>query len=270
MEKNLSRGYLHEDYRLFHSLDQKDMDFEAHSHDFHKMVFCLQGRVTYIMEGNSYELQPWDILLIPEHQIHRSILHGESLYERMILFVNDGFLRSFQEDALLRPFGKPALYRPSAHQRAGLVEKLKEMERCAKKAFAGHRLMQDTYLLQFFLELGAQMASAGEMPASAVRTDPKIHQMLDYINSHLKEDMAVERLARQFFISPSHLMHTFKAHTGLSVHQYIRQKRLNFAWERIRAGEGVLNAAGQAGFGDYSAFLKAFRRQYGCSPREVK
>lgn len=274
MENTLTRGYLHEPYRLFHSLDRKDMDFDAHSHDFHKMVFCLQGSVTYIMEGNSYELQPWDILLIPEHQIHRSILHGKTVYERMILWVNDGYLRSFGEDALLRPFarktGRPSLYRPQAPKRASLVEKLNEMERCGKAAFPGHQLMQDTYFLQFMLELGDQLASAGESPASAVRTDPKIQEILAYINANLKHEMPVDLLARQFFISPSHLMHTFKMHTGCSVHQYIRQKRLNYAWERIRDGEGVLNAAAQAGFGDYSAFLKAFRHQYGCSPREIK
>ncbi|MBR6809951.1 MAG: helix-turn-helix transcriptional regulator, partial [Clostridia bacterium] len=65
-------------------------------------------------------------------------------------------------------------------------------------------------------------------------------------------------------------MHSFKAHTGCSVHQYIVQKRLTYAFDRIRDGQGIVETAHQAGFGDYSAFLKAFRKQYGCSPREVK
>mgnify|MGYP000036730485 CR=1 FL=1 len=273
MNESISRGYLHEPYRLFHSTDKRDMDFEAHSHDFHKMVFCLNGHVTYIMEGNSYELQPWDILLIPEHQIHRSIMHAHTEYERIILWVNDSFLRSFSEEALRMPFDGNRgglLYRPKVHKRAQLMEKLKEAERCEKAAFPGHRLMQDTYLLQFLLELSAQLSADGETPKNAVRTDPKIQEILGYINGNLREDMTVDQLAKRFFISTSHLMHTFKMHTGCSIHQYIRQKRLNFAWERIRSGEGILNAAAQAGFNDYSAFLKAFRSQYGCSPREIK
>ena len=273
MNESVSRGYLHENYRLFHSTDKRDADFDAHSHDFHKMVFCLQGGVTYIMEGNSYALQPWDILLIPEHQIHRSILHGDTVYERMILWVQDSYLKSFGEETLWFPFSqrpdKPALYRPAPHRRALLVDKLVEMERCQKAAFPGHGLMQDTYLLQFLVELASQLRRNQEMPQSAVRTDPKIHEILGHINQNLKETLTVESLARQFFISPSHLMHSFKAHTGCSVHQYILQKRLTHAFEHIRAGEGVGNAALQAGFGDYSAFLKAFRKQYGCSPREI-
>lgn len=275
MNESTSRGYLHEPYRLFHSMDKRDADFAAHSHDFHKMVFCLQGHVTYIMEGNSYELQPWDILLIPEHQIHRSILDGKTAYERMILWVSDTFLRSFEEETLAHPFTLvnekyPALYRIPPHKRGVLVEKLTEMERCQRGSFPGNRLWQDSYLIQFLLELSAQLSAAGAPPSSAVQTDPKIHEILAYINENLREAMTVDQLARQFFISPSYFMHAFKAHTGCSVHQYILQKRLTQAHSRIRAGEGIISAALQCGFGDYSAFLKAFRKQYGCSPREIR
>lgn len=270
MNENLNRGYLLQPYRLFHSTDRRDADFDAHSHTFHKMVFCLQGHVTYIMEGNSYELQPGDMLLIPERQIHRSIMHGSTLYERMILWVNDNYLRSFGEDTLHRPFRTPMLYRPSPGNQATLKEKLAEMERCEKGNAPGCQLMQDTYFLQFLLVLSGQLDAAGAIPQNAVRTDPKVHQILSYINSNLHQSLSVNTLARRFFISPSYLMHSFKIHTGLSVHQYIVQKRLAYAFDRIRDGQGIVETAHQAGFGDYSAFLKAFRKQYGCSPREVK
>ncbi|MBQ9944348.1 MAG: helix-turn-helix domain-containing protein [Clostridia bacterium] len=274
MNESVSRGYLNEPYRLFHSTDKRDADFEAHSHDFHKMVFCLKGRVTYIMEGNSYELQSGDMLLIPQGQIHRSILHGETEYERMILWVKDSFLCSFGEEALLGPFaprqGDGALYRPVPSHRGRLMEKLTGMERSLKSDLPGARLMQDTWLIQFLLELNGQLALLPPRPMASVRTDPKVQEILQYINSHLSEEMTVEQLSRRFFISSSHLMHTFRQHAGCSVHQYIRQKRLSFACDRLREGERVLQAAAQAGFRDYSAFLKAFRSQYGYSPREMK
>lgn len=274
MNESNIRGYLKETYRLFHSTDQRDADFDAHCHEFHKMVFCLKGRVTYIMEGNSYELQPGDVLLIPQRQIHRSILHGDAVYERMILFVQDAYLRSFGEEALLGPFSardeETALYRPSAPDRSRLLEKLQEMERCRQRRFPGAQLLQDTLLLQFLLELNVQLQSRLLVPQGAVHTDPKVQQILSYINGHLQETLTVEQLARQFYISPSHLMHTFRQHAGCSVHQYIRQKRLAYAVLRIREGERVLQAAADAGFRDYSAFLKAFRSRYGFSPREMR
>lgn len=273
MSETISRGYLHEPYRLFHSSDQRDADFEVHCHDFHKVVFCLQGSVAYIMEGNRYDLQSGDILLIPQGQIHRSILRGDTVYERIILWIKDSFLCSFEEEALLRPFASGSaaktLYRPQTALYKSLLAKLTAAENCRQQDFAGCQLMQNTYVVQFLLELSRYLSRPAVLPENAVHTDPKVQQILAYINAHLTEKMPVEQLARQFYISPSHLMHLFKRHTGLSVHQYILKKRLANAWEAIRSGERVLHAAAQAGFQDYSAFLKAFRSQYGVSPREM-
>ena len=65
-------------------------------------------------------------------------------------------------------------------------------------------------------------------------------------------------------------MHRFKEVYGITVHQYVRQKRLLRAAEEIRRGTPVLKAAMEAGFNDYSVFLRAFRGTYGKSPREWK
>ena len=45
------RGYLHEDYRLFHLSSALAEDTAFHYHEFHKLVFFLAGRGNYIVEG---------------------------------------------------------------------------------------------------------------------------------------------------------------------------------------------------------------------------
>ena len=275
MHQVSKRGYLHENYRLFHSSDRRDVDFEIHSHDFHKIVLCLSGRVTYIVEGVTYFLRPWDVLIIPEHQIHRSIMHSAETYERMVLWISDAYLCSFGEQALLDVFIWPlslqcALFRPDAQKRGQLIDKLREVERNWHAGFEGHLLLADTYLLQFLLELGRQLKTGPLLAQPSVQSDPLMQRVLDHINSHLGEDLSVEALAGICFLSPSRLMHRFREHTGCTVHQYVLQKRLMQAASLIQAGEGISRAAQQAGFADYSAFLRAFRRQYGCLPREMK
>jgi AraC-like DNA-binding protein len=277
MEPVVSRGYLHEDFRLFHSTDRRDMDFQTHSHDFHKIVLCLSGQVTYVMEGSTYYLRPWDMLLIPEHQIHQSNMRSSAEpYERIILWINDGFLRGFGEEALLDVFRWPyrqhcGLFRPDVQSRRVLIEKLLEVEHCQGADTPGHGLLATTYLLQFLLELRCLLQMERTAPeAEAVRSDPRFNEMLEYINGNLGEDLSIDALARRFYISPSHLMHAFKRHTGCTVHQYVRQKRLILASERIRGGDSVADAAVQAGFLDYTTFLKAFRRQYGCAPSALR
>lgn len=275
MDAVSKRGYLNEKYRLFHSSDRRDVDFETHSHDFHKIVLCMNGRVTYIVEGVTYFLRPGDVLIIPEHQIHRSILHSAEIYERMVLWISHAYVDSFGEKALGDVFAWPyhaqcALFRPDAHSRSRLMEKLRQVEQHWHAGFEGHELLADTYLLQFLLELGQQLR-AGALPAdNAIQTDPQMTRVLHYINHNLRGDLSVEKLAGVCFLSPSRLMHRFKQHAGCTVHQYVLQKRLMQAAAHIQAGESVSRAAQQAGFADYSAFLRAFRKQYGCLPKEIK
>ena len=275
MQTVSNRGYLHENYRLFHSSDRRDMDFQTHCHDFHKVLLCLSGHVTYIMEGKTYFLRPWDLMIIPEHQIHQSIFDASETYERIILWINDSFLRSFSDDVLCEVFAWPlrsrcGLFRPDAASRGALLEKLTAIEQNQKATFPGHQLLCDSYLIQFLITLNGLLTRQAPAAEDSVRSDPRMSELLDYMNQNLTGDLSVERLARQFFISPSYLMHQFKRHTGCTLHQYVLQKRLIQAHRDIQAGEAVTAAALSSGFADYSTFLRAFRKMFGCLPSELR
>ena len=58
------RGYLHEDFRLFHLKDLGKGPYEYHYHDFLKIMILIEGKVRYTIEGRSYDLAPWDIVLV--------------------------------------------------------------------------------------------------------------------------------------------------------------------------------------------------------------
>ena len=72
----VNRGYLMENYRLFHSTDRRDADFLSHSHDFHKVVFSLSGKVTYTMEGTIYELRDMMRYLMPDEAELKTLAEG--------------------------------------------------------------------------------------------------------------------------------------------------------------------------------------------------
>ena len=98
----------------------------------------------------------------------------------------------------------------------------------------------------------------------------KMEEILRYIAGHLDGDLSVDALAGRFFISRYYLMHRFKEVTGSTVHQYTVQKRLLRAGELIREGVPVMKAAEQAGFPEYSSFLRAFQSTFHTSPRSFK
>lgn len=272
------RGYLTEDYRLFHLRDRQKLTLDYHYHEFDKLVLQLSGRVTYHIEGRSYPLQPMDVLLVSRDLIHLPVIDPDEVYERMVLWISRDFLSRFSApDADLADcFERTArqgfhLYRPRGEERERYRDLFTRIEQAAAGKDFGAALLADTCVLQLMIALNRDLRNAPDEPdTSAYRFDPKMEEVTRYIRAHLAEELTIDHLAGTFFLSRYYLMHRFKAVYGCSVHQYIRQKRLQRAAELLRQGVPALKAAEDAGFGDYSVFLRAFRAAYGKSPREWK
>ena len=272
------RGYLNEDYRLFHLRDNRAVKLDYHYHEFDKLVFLLGGRVTYNIEGKRYLLQPMDVLLVSRNMIHLPVIDPSETYERIILWIGRDFLSRFSSpDAILTDcFDLAAqrefhLYRPRGENRSRYRDLFGRIEEAGKSGEFGAGLLADTCVLQLMIALNRDLLEAPtQTDAVTYRFDPKMEEVTHYIRDHLGEELTIDHLAGTFFLSRYYLMHRFKEVYGCTVHQYIRQKRLQWAAERIREGVPVLKAAEEAGFGDYSVFLRAFRAAYGRSPREWK
>lgn len=68
-------------------------------------------------------------------------------------------------------------------------------------------------------------------------------------------------------MSRFNFMRRFKQCTGLSAYQFTQLTRLRKADSLILSGMSLTQACQQCGFGDYSAFYRAFLQEYGVSPR---
>lgn len=272
------RGYLLEDWRLFHLRDSRTQVTEYHYHEFSKLVFHLDGQTTYHVEGKSYPLQPLDILLVNRGLIHLPEISAESPYERMVLWIDPAFLtRHSPPDAELNVcFEITAqrgfhLYRPRGEGRDRYRSLFDSIEIAAADNGFAAPLLADTCMLQLMVALNRDVLSApDEDTAVAYRFDPKMEEVTAYIMAHLREPLTIDHLAGAFYLSRYYLMHRFKSAYGCTVHQYILQKRLQRAAVLLRQGVPVQKAADDAGFSDYSSFLRAFRAAYGRSPREWK
>ena len=273
------RGYLNENFRLFHLKDSRAQKLDYHYHEFDKLILLLNGKVTYVVEGVTYFLQPWDILLVQHNMIHRPIIDPAEPYERIVVWLGRDWLasRSDPGEALDTCFHTARergfhLLRVDGNRRLQYMQTIQQLEEslCSREFGAGR--LSDTLCQQLLIAVNRDLLrsrTAAEAQDS-YRVDPKMEEILKYIVQHLEEDLSVDALAKRFFLSRYYLMHRFKAVTGYSVHQYISQKRLLRAGELIREGVPVMKAAEQAGFSEYSTFLRAFQNTFHMSPREFR
>jgi len=98
----------------------------------------------------------------------------------------------------------------------------------------------------------------------------KVNRIKKYIDEHITEELTLAMLADEFEMSRHHLPRLFKKYTGDTVLRYINVKRLNLVQEYQASGMSWLDAALMAGFGYYSSFYRAYKKEFGVSPREYQ
>ena len=274
MEQNyVQRGYLHEDFRLFHLRGAMEESVDWHYHTFHKIIEFLGGESGYGVEGKQYLLQPGDLVLVPQGCIHRPEAEPNAPYERRILYLSPEFLRRAGGSCDLAACFDRAReeFRFVVHPADGTGgAQLAALEHAEREDAFGRELLAQSLLFQFLIGLNRAMADDLLQYAKPAAYDRKIEAILRYLSEHLTEPVSIDDLATRFFVSKYHMMRQFRAQTGYTIHGYLTGKRLMFARAMIAAGTPVLQASEESGFGDYSAFLRAYRKQFGAAPNQEK
>ena len=264
-------GYLEQDFRLFHIKDQTKRDFSYHYHDFHKVIIFLSGKAAYHIEGKSYYLKPWDILLVNRHAIHKPEIDFSVPYERFVLWIRDDIkstelLRCFQK-AIDRSYN---LIRLDSDTQEKLKQLLYELEAALKDEKFDSDLLGSALFAQFMVYVNRIFLEKQYIyDARSYSSDSQIEELLRYINHNLTEDLSIETLARKYYLSKYHMMRKFKEETGYTIHNYIISKRLLLARTKISEGTPILKAAQLSGFSDYTTFSRAYKKQFGTAPSQT-
>lgn len=263
-----------EDFEIFHYREPRPEEVEVHHHDFYEVYLFLGGKAEYWVEGHIFHLQPGDLLLINPRELHRPIFKGEdSVYERIVLWIDKNYLEALSqgEVSLTRCFDNTIpthtnLLRPTAARRPEIIALMGELVRESYGNDYGSDLCASGILLQFMVEVN-RMALNANVPSPEREAPSKlVSDVLAFINEHYDEDLSLEGIAEQFFISKYHLSHEFNRTVGVGVYRYIILKRLLMAKQLLENGMSPGEVYGKCGFRDYTTFFRSFKAEYGISP----
>ena len=269
-------GFLLEDFRIFH-LKGASGPTPPHYHDFCKVVALLKGSIRYTIEGRSYDLEPNDIVLVDRGEIHCPHVSEGQSYERVILYLSPAFLEQVSPGAPLNRCFLQARYRhsgvlrPSEKSRHVLLPLLRGMAEAQENQDAyASPLLARALLLEFLVQLNRTALDGQAAYLHTGSLNYQVSGLISYINSHLEEELSIDLLSRQCCLSPYHMMRLFKEETGCTIGSYISQKRLSLARDLMAEGLSATQSCFRCGFSSYSAFLRAYKRQFGETPGRGK
>lgn len=269
--KDLLQELTYNNIYVRHAVDYEPDDscFKMHIHDRCEMFCFISGDAECLVEGSKYPLERGSLLIMRPAESHRIKILSGRRYERYAvnfpLSVADGIdpERVLMTPFLDRPLGIGNLYRPSEFDRNSIENYFKQIYSSTDNYIADLEIQLCLFSALDSVRKAYLKREAYEYaPASTLSG-----QILAYINEHIFEDLSVTSLAKHFFISQSQFNRIFKGAAGTSPWEYITLKRLTSAKEKIYSGIPVTKACTECGFGDYSAFYRAYVKHFGCSPK---
>ena len=243
-----------------------------HSHTFYELLYCINDcGAEYLVGADRYRLQKGDIVFVPPGISHRPLLPEKipESYQRYVLWLSVEFVDNFA--TVYAPAGMQTNYGTLLRTGGTKWEMLGEYFRRGvweaenqkpgwEAAVAGNTITLLTMMGRSIQERTADLLKA-EKP-------DLLNEVLAYVESHLQDKITLEETARHFYVSVSTITQLFRQKMGTSFYRCVTQRRLISAKALINEGKSLEDVSRAVGFTDYSSFYRAFKKEYGITPRQ--
>lgn len=245
--------------------------FPYHRHNGYEIFLFIQGNINYYIEHNCYQLTTGDLIITEPSSMHRVVSLDDQLYERIIVNIKQpvidriSTLKTDLSACFTAPTTSPNTFvRLQKEDMKQFIELTHSLSLSLKSEEYGSDVLANIYTSQLLLLINRCYHKSSFSQRSIM--PPLIKNVMLYIEQNLSTVITLEKLSAEFYHNGTYISRLFKHHTGLSLREYILDRRVEYAKRLLSDGKCVSEACYESGFNDYANFIRSFSKVTGTSP----
>ncbi|MFA9559567.1 helix-turn-helix domain-containing protein [Evansella sp. AB-rgal1] len=255
-----------------------------HSHEGYEIVWLTNGEANYIFENKVYRLTKGQVLFFKSSELHKVRLKEGCPYERVVLMFTEEFF-SFQHPIFTNfqqffeenktPHYALHFYTWKADRFQHIIDQL--LHEDGSNQLWERKSALELYMLELLLFLGREVMAETETERplyvvnSSVEKEDMLERVLQEIALIWNTQWRLEDLAQRLHINKYYLCHFFKKEFGVTVHQYILQRRMYEAKKLLVYTNIPINQiAEKVGFLTASNFIRTFKKHILVTPKKFR
>lgn len=246
----------------------QDKHPDSHLHEHYEIFISLSNEGKFFVREEGYPLQFGMTFILNPFEIHRCFCKGSQPYDRYVLHFSENYLKMLSTkstDMEVLFSSAPVIHRVEGRTLAKMMDQLSTLSAPPGDEF-GDDVERNIRLSEFLLLIARIINSEKISNVPMTKSEDRISEILRYIHSNYNQDISLECLSKQFFISKSRLSQVFKDTTGFSVGDYILTYRIKTACTLLKSGMRVQDVGEITGFHTSANFIRAFKKRTGYSP----
>lgn len=220
--------------------------------EYYDLTFVVKGRLTYIIDGKTIVLNKNDAMLLRPGTSRKRITD-----DSFVSYVSFNF---FVFDDLNVSFDFAFLPNIITHEISDIL-----------LAYPGITLTQQPYEKEKLINLLNYILLTILQSRDYATYNPYVVEAIDYIEKNIYTSISLQEVSRHLSISKEYLAKLFKDGTGVSLLNFILDKKVNLAKQLIKSNEySLIEISNTLGFNNYNYFSRIFKNKCGISPNKYR